>query len=77
MRLLAELILKKAIDKIDFYGKLFFDNEVLKAMVPGKKIFRVFLFFKAWKKRAKKLSRNKVKCFLGVFCLYEPLYLVK
>ena len=77
MKQLAELMLKNAIDKINFYGKLIIDNEVLKAMVPGRKIFRVFLFSNEWDQRAKRLSRNKVNCFLGVFCLYDHLFLVK
>ena len=75
--LLVKLILKKGIDKISFYGKLFSNDEVLKAMMLGKKILRVFIFFTEWEKRAKRLSRNNGFCFLGVFCLYDHVFLVK
>ena len=71
MTLLAELILKKSIDKICFYGKLLSDNDVIKAMMPGKKNFRVFLFFRSFMERAKKLSRNNSIAFFGSFLFLE------
>ncbi|MCK4994290.1 MAG: hypothetical protein KAS13_04490 [Candidatus Omnitrophica bacterium] len=74
---MAELILKKSIDKICFYGKLLSNSEVIKAMMPGKKSFRVFLFSNGWKKRAKKLSRNNSVLFFGGFLFLDQICLEK
>ena len=77
MKLSAKLIFKKIIDKIYSCGKLLFSSEVLKAMMPGKKNFRVFLFFTGWKKRAKKLSKNKLNCFFWEFLSLRAFLFVK
>ena len=77
MKRSAELISNKAIDKIYFYGKLLLDNEVLKAMMPGKKIFRAFLFPNGRDKRAKQLSRNNGLVFFGSFLSLKAAFLVQ